>query len=92
MARQVGSVSIDLMASQMVIFPASMDLLAGQTFMIGTFTWTTGVDGAIKVMEAFQAPPKPIESTLAPTNLIPRLLSGLSSLATRRLLPRYQGR
>jgi hypothetical protein len=40
------------MASQMVIFPASMDLLAGQKFTIGTFTWTTGVDGAVEVMEA----------------------------------------
>jgi hypothetical protein len=40
------------MVIQMVIFPASMVLLAGQTFMIRTFTWTTGVDGAVKVMEA----------------------------------------
>jgi hypothetical protein len=40
------------MASQMVIFPASMVLSVGQTFTIGKFTWTTGVDGTIKVMEA----------------------------------------
>jgi hypothetical protein len=80
------------MASQMVIFLASMVLPAGQTFMIGTFTWTTGVDSAVEVMEAVQAPPAPIESTPAPVDPIPRLLLRSSSLATRRLLPRYQGR
>jgi hypothetical protein len=80
------------MASQMVIFPASMDLSAGQTFTIRTFTWTTGVDGSVEVMEAVQAPPAPTEFTPAPADPISGLLSGLSSLATRRLLPRYQGR
>jgi hypothetical protein len=39
------------MASQMVIFPASTVLPTGQTFMIGMFTWTTGMDGVVKVME-----------------------------------------
>jgi hypothetical protein len=39
------------MVSQMVSFPASMVLLVGQTFTIGTFTWATGVDGADEVME-----------------------------------------
>jgi hypothetical protein len=48
------------MVSQMVSFAASMVLLAGQTFTIGTFTWTTGMDGADKVMEAVQAPPAPM--------------------------------
>jgi hypothetical protein len=80
------------MASQMVIFPASMVLPVGQTFTIGTFTWTTGVDGAIEVMEVVQAPSAPTKSTPALADLIPRLLSRSSSSATRRLLPRYQGR
>jgi hypothetical protein len=91
-ARQVGGVRADLMASQMVIFPTSMVLLAGQMFTIGTFTWTTGVDGAVEVMEVVQAPPVPTESTPAPADPIPGLLSGSSSLATRQPLPRYQGR
>jgi hypothetical protein len=69
-----------------------MDLLAGQTFTIGTFTWTTSVDGAIKVMEAVQAPPAPTESTPALVDSSPGLLSGSSSLATCRPLPRYRGR
>jgi hypothetical protein len=69
-----------------------MDLPAGQTFTIGTFTSTTGVDGADKVMEAVQAPPTKTESTLALVDPILGLLSGSSSSATRRPLPRYQGR
>jgi hypothetical protein len=80
------------MVSQMVSFPTSIVLLAGQTFMIRMFTWTTGVDGAVKVMEVVQAPPAPTESTPAPVDPILGLLSRLSSLATHRLLPRYQGR
>jgi hypothetical protein len=80
------------MASQMVIFPASMVLPVGQTFTIGTFTWTTSVDGAVKIMEVVQAPPAPTESTPAPADPISGLLLRLSSLATCRLLPRYQGR
>jgi hypothetical protein len=40
----------------MVIFPASMDLPAGQTFTIGMFTWTTGMDGVVGVMEAVRFP------------------------------------
>jgi hypothetical protein len=50
------------------------------------------MDDAVEVMEAVQAPRAPTESTPAPVNLIPRLLSGLTSLATHRPLPRYQGR
>jgi hypothetical protein len=80
------------MASQMVIFPTSMDLSAGQTFTIGTFTWTIGVDGAIEVMEVVLAPLAPTESTPAPADPILGLLSGSSSPATHRPLPRYQGR
>jgi hypothetical protein len=80
------------MASQMVIFPASMVLPAGQTFTIGTFTWTSSVDGAVEVMEAVQAPPAPTESTPAPADPILGLLSRSSSPTTRCLLPRYQGR
>jgi hypothetical protein len=80
------------MVSQMVIFPASMMLLACQTFTIGTFTWTTSMDGSVEVMEAVQAPPAPTESTPAPADLILRLLLRLPSLAIRRLLPRYQVR
>jgi hypothetical protein len=48
---RVGGVHADLMASQMVIFLAFMDLPTGQMFTIGTFTWTTSMDGAVKVME-----------------------------------------
>jgi hypothetical protein len=40
------------MASQMVDFPASMVLPVGLTFMIGTFTWTTGADGHAEAVEA----------------------------------------
>jgi hypothetical protein len=43
-------------------------------------------------MEAVQAPPVPTKSTPAPADPILGLLSRSSSLATRRLLPRYQGR
>jgi hypothetical protein len=80
------------MAIQMVIFPASMVLPVGQTFTIRTFTWTTGIDGTVKVMEAVQAPPVPTKSTPAPADPILGLLSRSSSPATHRLLPRYQGR
>jgi hypothetical protein len=69
-----------------------MDLPAGQTFTIGTFTSTTSVDGADEVMEAVQAPPTKTESTPALVDPILGLLSGSSSLATHRPLPRYQGR
>jgi hypothetical protein len=40
------------MASQMVNFPTSMDHSAGLTFMIGTFTWTTGINSPVEVVEA----------------------------------------
>jgi hypothetical protein len=60
--------------------------------MIRTFTWTTGVDGAVEVMEAVQAPPVLTKSTPAPADSILGLLSRSSSPATRRFLPRYQGR
>jgi hypothetical protein len=43
-------------------------------------------------MEAVQAPPTPTKSTPALVNPILGLLLGLSSLATRRPLSRYQGR
>ena len=36
--RQVGGVRADFMANQMVTFPASMILEAGQTFTVGAFT------------------------------------------------------
>jgi hypothetical protein len=52
MARQVGGVIVNLMASQMVIFLASMELAVGLTFTVGTCTWTTGVDHAAGIMEA----------------------------------------
>jgi hypothetical protein len=80
------------MASQTVNFPASMVLPMGLTFTIGTFTWTTGVDGPAEVMEAVHAPPAPTRSTSTSADLIPGLLLGSSSLTTRRPLPRYQGR
>jgi hypothetical protein len=76
----------------MVIFHASMVLPMGQTFTIGMFTWTTGVDGTVKVMEAMQAPPAPTKSTPALAHTILRLLLGSSSLVTRRPLPHNQGR
>jgi hypothetical protein len=80
------------MASQMVNFLASMALLAGLTFMIRTFTWTTSVDGPAEVVEVVQAPPVPTRSTSTSADSIPGMLSGLSSLTTHRSLPRYQGR
>jgi hypothetical protein len=40
------------MASQMANFPASKVLPAGLTFMIGTFTWTTGIDSPAEGVEA----------------------------------------
>jgi hypothetical protein len=80
------------MASQMVNFPASMALSAGLTFTIGTFTWTTGVDGPAEVMEAVQAPPAPTGSTSTMADSISRPILGSSSPTTRRPLLRYQGR
>jgi hypothetical protein len=80
------------MASQMVNFPASMVLSTGLTLMIGTFTWTTDVDGPAEVVEAVQAPPTLTESTSIIADSILRLLSGLLPPTTRRPLPRYQGR
>jgi hypothetical protein len=50
------------------------------------------VDDTVEVMEVVQAPLVPTESTPAPVDPISGLLSGSSFLATRRLLPRYQGR
>jgi hypothetical protein len=60
--------------------------------MIGTFTWTTSVDGFVRVMEAVQAPPVPTKSTSAPADLILGLLSGSPSSVTHRSLPYYQER
>jgi hypothetical protein len=85
-------VRADSMASQMVNFRASMALPAGLTFTIGTFTWTTGVDGPAEVMEAVQAPPTATGSTSIMADSISRPILGSSSLTTRRLLLRYQGR
>jgi hypothetical protein len=76
----------------MVNFTASMTLPAGLTFMIRTFTWTTGADGPTEVMEAVQAPPTPTESTSTIVDLILGPVLGSSSLTTRYPLPRYQGR
>jgi hypothetical protein len=76
------------MASQMVIFPASMVLEAGQTFTVRTFTWTSSVNGTAKIVEAVRDSPAPIKSTpaLADPNL------GSSVPAAHRLLPCHQGR
>jgi hypothetical protein len=90
--RQVGGVRVDSMASQMVNFPASMVLPVGLTFMIGTFTWTTGVDRPAEVVEAVQAPPTPTKSTSIMMDFIWGLVSGSLPSTTRRPLPRYQGR
>jgi hypothetical protein len=76
----------------MVNFTTSMALLAGLTFTIGTFTWTTGADDPTKVMEAVQAPPTLTESTSTTIDLISGPVLGSSSLTTRYPLPRYQGR
>jgi hypothetical protein len=80
------------MVSQMVNFPASMVLPVSLTFMIGTFTWTTGADGPTEVMEAMQPPPAPTESTSTMADSISAPVLGSSSLTTCRPLPRYQGR
>jgi hypothetical protein len=85
-------VRADSMASQMVNFLASIVLLAGLTFMIGTFTWTTGTDGPTKVMEVVEAPPTPTESTSTMADSISGLVSGSLPPTTRRPLPHYQGR
>jgi hypothetical protein len=91
-AHQVWGVRADSMASQMVNFPASMVLLAGPTFTIGTFTWTTGADGPAEAMEVVQAPPAPTKSTSTMADSISGPVSGLPPPTTRRPLPRYQGR
>jgi hypothetical protein len=85
-------VRADSMASQMVNFPTSMVLPAGLTFIIGTFTWTTGVYGPAEVVEAVQAPPAPTESTSTLTDSIFGPVLGSLPLTTRRPLSRYQGR
>jgi hypothetical protein len=80
------------MVSQMVKFPTSMVLLASLMLMIGTFTWTTGVDGPTEVVEVVQAPPTPTESTSTTMDSISGPVLGLSPPTTRRPLPCYQGR
>jgi hypothetical protein len=85
-------VRADSMASQTVNFPASMVLLAGLTFTIGMFTWTTGADGPAEVMETVQAPPAPTESASTTADPISGPVSGSPPPTTRRPLPRYQGR
>jgi hypothetical protein len=92
MACQVGGVIANPMASQMVIFPTSMELAAGLTFMVGTCTWTTGVDHAVGIVEVVQGPPTSTGSTSTPTDPTMGALSRSSSLATRRPLPRYPRR
>jgi hypothetical protein len=89
---QVGGVRADSMVSQMVIFPASMVLLVGLMFTIGTFTWTTAADGPAEVVEAVQAPPAPTESTSTMADSILGPLLGSLHPTTHRSLPRYQGR
>jgi hypothetical protein len=92
MARQVGGVHVDSMASQMVNFPTSMVLPVGLTLAIGMFTWTTGVDGPAEVVEAVQAPPAPTKSISTMTDLISGPALGSLPPTTHRPLPRYQGR
>jgi hypothetical protein len=83
----------------MVIFPDSMDMAVGLTFMIGQITWTTGSnDFVITAMEEVQIQfasttsptPASTTTTLAPASLAPALSS--TTPAPHRLLPRYQGR
>jgi hypothetical protein len=83
----------------MVIFPDSMAMAAGLTFTIGQITWTIGSnDFVITAMEEVQIrsasttspTPASTTATLAPASLAPAPSS--TTLATHRLLPRYQGR
>jgi hypothetical protein len=76
----------------MVSFPTSMVLSMGLKFTIGTFTWTTGVDGPAESVEAVQAPPVPTESTSTTADSISGLVSRSLPPTTHRPLPRYQGR
>jgi hypothetical protein len=87
-ARQVGGVRVDSMASQMVTFPTFMILEAGQTFTVGAFTWTTGVNGTAAIMEATRVYPAPTESTPTPTDPISRS----PAPASRHPSPRCQRR
>ena len=71
MARQVGVVRADSMASQMVCFPSSMILpVPGQTFMVRSMTWVIGVDGVEEIMEVVQNYPAPIVPTSVTTSPI----------------------
>ena len=76
------------MANQMVTFPASMILEAGQTFTVGAFTWTSGVNGTAEVVEAVRVSPTPIKSTPVPTD--PNL--GSSVPAACHPFPRHRRR
>jgi hypothetical protein len=83
----------------MVIFPNSMATAAGLTFTIGQITWTTGSnDFVVTTMEEVQirsastTSPTPASTmtTLAPAPPTPA--PSPTTPATRRFLPRYQGR
>jgi hypothetical protein len=83
----------------MVIFPDSMAMAAGLTFMIGQITWTTSSnDFVIAAMDEVQIrsasttslTPALTTTTLALASLAPAPSSTMP--AAHRLLPRYQGR
>jgi hypothetical protein len=83
----------------MVIFPDSMATVAGLTFMISQITWTTGAnDFVVTTMEETQiqfastTSPTPASTTTTLALAPPAPAPSPTTPATRRLLPRYQGR
>jgi hypothetical protein len=83
----------------MVIFPDSMATVVGLTFTIGQITWTTGSnDFVITAMEkvwirsASTTSPTPASTTTTLVLAPPAPAPSLTTSATHRLLPRYQGR
>jgi hypothetical protein len=83
----------------MIIFPDSMATAAGLTFTIIQITWTTGSnDFVVTTMEEAQirsasTTSPTLSSTTTTLALAPPAPAPSSTTpATRRLLPRYQGR
>ena len=69
MARQVGGVRADSMASQMVRFLSSMVLPEpSQSFTIGSMTWVIGTNNVEEIVEAVQNHPAPIMPTSTTTS------------------------
>jgi hypothetical protein len=84
---------------EIVIFPDSMATAAGLTFMIGQITWTTGSNyfiitamEEVQIQSASTTSPTLTSTTTTLALASPTPAPSPTTLATHRLLPRYQGR